>query len=231
VYLVQPTSETWIQGLTWEWFDNRFIIHSSRPLHTISSAVYGGGIRRDVRFIMNMTVDKHYCSDDPGSDLREAIKLSGLSESMAGIGLLTAVDVKKVQNAYETVGNACVMAAVTAGTSNALRAGMNINDSNIGTVNIIVFVSGSMPDSAMVNAMITVTEAKATIFQEYNIVCTSSGLVATGTTTDAVVIAACGEGPSFPYAGPGTDVGMAIARAVRRALAAAIREEVKGERL
>ncbi|GIM47387.1 hypothetical protein DNHGIG_29360 [Collibacillus ludicampi] len=228
---MQPTSETWIPSLTWEWFDNRFIIHSSRPLHTISSAVYGGGIRRDARFIMNMTVDKHYCSDDPCSDLREAIKRSGLSDTMEGIGLLTAVDVKKVQNAYETVGNACVMAAVTAGTSNALRAGMNINASNMGTVNIIVFVSGSMPDSAMVNAMITVTEAKATIFQEYNILCTSSGLVATGTTTDAVVIAACGEGPYFPYAGPGTDVGMAIARAVRRALAAAIREEMKGERL
>jgi adenosylcobinamide amidohydrolase len=45
---------------------------------------------------------------------------------------------------------------------------------------------------------------------------------ATGTSTDAVVVACTGRGDILPYAGPVTPVGWLIGRGMRAALAAAL---------
>jgi len=47
---------------------------------------------------------------------------------------------------------------------------------------------------------------------------TSAGLSATGTLTDAVVVAWTGRGATLPYLGPGALGGWLVARAVRRAV-------------
>jgi adenosylcobinamide amidohydrolase len=48
---------------------------------------------------------------------------------------------------------------------------------------------------------------------------------ATGTVTDAVVVAWTGRGPLVPYLGPGTMAGWCLARAVRRAVGQGIRSQ------
>ena len=65
--------------------------------------------------------------------------------------------------------------------------------------------------------MITVTEAKVGALADAGIV-TAEGAPATGTVTDAVVLAWTGRGPRLPYLGPGTVAGWCLARAVRRAV-------------
>jgi len=51
---------------------------------------------------------------------------------------------------------------------------------------------------------------------------TSEGCLATGMSTDAVVVACTGRGDSLPYAGPATPVGWLIGRSVRQALGEAL---------
>lgn len=86
-----------------------------------------------------------------------------------------------------------------------------------GTINIIVLVDGHLSRPAMVNAVITATEAKALAVQQAGLRL-PDGRPATGTTTDALVIACTGRGPLLPYAGAATTVGCMIGRAVYRAV-------------
>lgn len=86
-----------------------------------------------------------------------------------------------------------------------------------GTINIIVLVDGHLSRSAMVNAVITATEAKALAVQQAGL-CLPDGRPATGTTTDALVIACTGRGPLLPYAGAATVLGSMIGGAVYRAV-------------
>jgi len=48
--------------------------------------------------------------------------------------------------------------------------------------------------------------------------------MATGTTTDAIVIACTGRGRLLPYAGAATDLGFLVGRTVYRAVAQGIRD-------
>jgi adenosylcobinamide amidohydrolase len=51
-----------------------------------------------------------------------------------------------------------------------------------------------------------------------------AGHLASGTSTDAVVIAATGRGARARFAGPASELGATIARAAREALSRGIRE-------
>ena len=67
------------------------------------------------------------------------------------------------------------------------------------------------------NGVITATEAKVGALVEAGVL-TAEGVQATGTVTDAVVIAWTGRGPRVPYLGPGAVAGWCLARAARRAV-------------
>lgn len=227
-------SQQLLPDVVLELYEKRLVIRSEIPLRTISSAVYCGGVQEDVRSILNLTVHKGYQCDDPAEDLRHEIAEMGLPEQT--VGLMTAVDVKNAEVAFEqgTAPNDSglrVAAVVTAGTGNAWRAGawptylgetepsvLNPYPFPPGTVNMIVLLDGTMTDAAVVNAAMTITEAKTAAFYDRSISCRASGKMATGTTTDAVVIACTGRGPLLHYGGPGTEVGALLARAVTRAL-------------
>ena len=75
--------------------------------------------------------------------------------------------------------------------------------------------------AALLNAMLAATEAKALALFEAGVVC-RDGSPATGTSTDAVVIAATGRGIAHRFGGPATDLGWCVARATRNALVPAI---------
>jgi len=69
--------------------------------------------------------------------------------------------------------------------------------------------------------VITVTKVKCDSLRRSG-VRASDGEPATGTSTDAIVIAATGRGESLPYAGPATPLGWLITRAVRKAMEIAL---------
>ncbi|MFG1874113.1 adenosylcobinamide amidohydrolase [Sphaerisporangium sp. NPDC049003] len=76
-----------------------------------------------------------------------------------------------------------------------------------GTINIIVAVPVAMCDAALVNAVMTVTEAKSQALAE-------AGYACTGTASDAVCVAVRSDGPEELFGGPRSTWGARIARAV-----------------
>jgi adenosylcobinamide amidohydrolase len=83
-----------------------------------------------------------------------------------------------------------------------------------GTINVIVVVPVPLTDAALVNAVVTATEAKAQAVLD-------AGFAGTGTPTDAICIAAPAEPGSAPaeeFTGPRSPWGASIARAVHAAV-------------
>ncbi|MEU8173567.1 adenosylcobinamide amidohydrolase [Microbispora hainanensis] len=80
-----------------------------------------------------------------------------------------------------------------------------------GTINILVAVPVAFSDPALVNAVMTVTEAKTQALLE-------AGFPCTGTASDAVCVAVREDGPAEAFGGPRSVWGARIARAVHRAV-------------
>jgi adenosylcobinamide hydrolase len=210
-----------------------------RPLRAVSSAPLGGGI--GVRnWVVNATVPMSYRRDDPDAHLAE---LAGQLElSGPGVGHLTGVDVAEVVErtdagvrVWATVGlgapiwaaapadpatpagpaasTASTNPAVTPPADPAAPAASGEPTSRVGTVNIVAVLPAGLSDAALVNAVATVTEAKAQALWEL-------GLPATGTATDAVTVLCPADGAAERYCGPRSRWGGPLARAAHRAVRA-----------
>jgi len=204
-----------IRGITIHETPEFLHVQSRELLTTLSSSFFGGGFQR-VRHIFNIKVGDDYCSDAPDADLHAIAARRGVNEPF--VGLLTAVPLHKARIAYCSQGGLCVGVLATAGISNATCAGVSRPcESGPGTINIIVLLDAKLSRPAMLNAIITATEAKCAILNEMNIR-TPDGELATGTSTDTVTIAMTGLGPTQRYAGPATVPGWLIAKTVRQAV-------------
>jgi len=190
-------------------------VQSAQLLTTLSSSFFGGGFRR-VRHILNANVAQDYCSDSPAADLRAIAARCGVSDPF--VGLLTAVPLRKARIVNSEAGGLRVGVLTTAGVGNATSAGVTLPYvSKPGTINIIVLLDAKLSRAAMLNAIITVTEAKSAVLNAMDIR-TPGGVLATGTSTDTVTVATTGRGPTEPYAGPATVLGWLIAKTVRQAV-------------
>ncbi|WP_203717956.1 adenosylcobinamide amidohydrolase [Asanoa siamensis] len=183
------------------------------PMRAVSSAPLGGGIGRR-EWVLNATVPMSYAREDPRTHLRELA--AGVGLTGPGVGLLTGVDV--AQRVAATDDAAEVWATVGLGRPIMAAADRAIpRQHSPGTINIIAFVPIRLSDAALVNAVATITEAKAQALWEL-------GLAATGTATDAVTII-CPDTPNqqsqeheAEYGGPLSTWGSRLARATHRAV-------------
>ncbi|MGB9639831.1 MAG: adenosylcobinamide amidohydrolase [Anaerolineales bacterium] len=189
---------------------------SQRKLMALSSAVLGGGYG-EFRSLFIYHVDKNYDHPDPLQHLKQIAVEKNLPPP--SIGLLTAANLEHSGVVTLKQDSLEVCAIVTAGVSNATVAGKSLPAAynKIGTINIILLLQAKLSPAALVNAIITSTEAKTDCLHRLGIR-TSEGELASGTSTDAVVVAHNGEGLALPYAGPATEVGWLIGRAVGDAL-------------
>ncbi|HEY0696474.1 MAG TPA: adenosylcobinamide amidohydrolase [Micromonospora sp.] len=199
----------------------------SHPLLAVGSAPLGGGI--GVRhWVVNATVPMSYDRDDPDAHLAELADQLGLRGP--GVGLLTGVDVTRVVVAadggvrvFATVGlGTPIWAAAPDAEAAGAEPGSTVDSpvatgppARVGTVNFVAFVPVRLSDAALVNAVATVTEAKAQAIREL-------GLPATGTATDAVTVLCPVDGPvdrpATRYGGPRSAWGAPLARAAHRAI-------------
>lgn len=190
-------------------------VESQALLTTLSSSFHGGGFRR-VRHILNANVPVDYGSDDPASDLERIASQCNITGPF--IGLLTAVPLHKARLALVEDNGVRVGVLATAGIGNATSAGISAPyKATPGTINLIVLVDAALTRAAMVNAIITATEAKTATLTDMAIR-TPDGALATGTSTDTVTVATTRRGAPHPYAGPATVPGWLIAKAVRQAV-------------
>jgi len=199
-------------------------VTSERPLAVLSSAVVGGGLC-SARDIVNMHVDKDYYGETPEDDLAAFAVSCGVGGAF--VGLMTAAYTEHACVAAESRDGVTVAPVVSVGLSNTSNAGITPPlAASPGTINAILLVDAALTPGAMVNAVITATEAKTMTLAEWD-VRTPQGDPASGTSTDSVVVAYTVRGAGLSYAGPATNVGRLVARTVRAAITRLCREKVE----
>jgi len=156
-----------------------------------------GGIK-DVRTLLNISIPMGF-TEDARKYIENVSNKNGFLQPQ--FGLLTAVPIY----------NMCICqydeitAFVTAAISERNR-----------TINIIVTSEKSLNDSALLGAVMTVTEAKMKVINERK-------LPSTAMSTDAVIVACeINNGKKEEFAGPLTEIGEKITRAVSHALMEAL---------
>ena len=85
----------------------------------------------------------------------------------------------------------------------------------VGTINLVVFVPVRCTDAALVNAVMTATEAKTQALVE-------DGTPGTGTASDAICLLVPPAGPAETFTGPRSPLGAHLARAVHDAVASGL---------
>ncbi|MGQ9543040.1 MAG: phosphatidylglycerophosphatase A [Candidatus Bathyarchaeia archaeon] len=202
------------------------IVKSERPMKVISSAVLNGGLRRANSIFIKYVPKNFRCRDLHNYLTVNAAKLGLRRDST--IGFMTSADLTLFGLSSLELGKIKVSTIATAGTSNSMRVGEKpVPVSVNGTVNIIVLMNVRATESCLVNAVQTVTEAKSLVFKELDIRSCGSKKLATGTSTDALMIGSAERGPQHSYAGSGTILGRAIADTVYNAVKEAIRRHDK----
>ncbi|MYR46708.1 adenosylcobinamide amidohydrolase [Streptomyces sp. SID5910] len=175
------------------------------------SAVLGGGIA-DCAWVLNAQVAHGYRRTDPARHLADLALAAGAEGR--GMGLMTAADVRDPGRARDGGTEAVVTAGVSVrGWAAAPQAG-GTGAPGPGTINILAALPVALSDAALVNAVITATEAKVQALLE-------AGLDCSGTPTDAVCVAAHAPRPGtevHAFAGPRSEWGARLARAVHRAV-------------
>jgi iron complex transport system ATP-binding protein len=201
--------------------DNKCLaLKFERKWFSLSSAVLNGGFQK-VKAIVNYQVDKDFSDENPEAFLKKALR----NFPKPIVGLMTAADITKFS--LKTIrGNLPICALVTAGISNAASAGEKINCmQNLSTINIIVLVDGCLSEACMVNLIETITEAKSMALIDLDVRSKFSGEAASGTTTDAIVVACREKGEKIKYAGTGTKLGMLAGKIVREAIKESLRKQ------
>jgi adenosylcobinamide hydrolase len=183
----------------------------AEPRLVVSSAPLGGGLGRR-HWIVNAQVPHSYVRLDPDvhlTELASARRLTG-----PGVGMLTAVDLRQTRCEVDGGARVDVSVGVTLPTWAAGPDEPPDRHRAIpGTINIVAVVPEQLSPAALVNAVVTVTEAKAQALWE-------SGIAATGTASDAVCVVCPEDGPVHPFGGPRSTWGARLARAVHRAVVA-----------
>ncbi|MFH9729082.1 adenosylcobinamide amidohydrolase [Streptomyces sp. NPDC017260] len=180
-----------------------------------SSAVLGGGIAERA-WVLNAQVAHGYRRTDPARHLADLARAAGARGP--GVGLMTAADVSDASRARDGGVEAVATAGISVRGWAASPEEGATGATAPGTINIVAALPVALSDAALVNAVMTMTEAKVQALLE-------AGLDCSGTPTDAVCVAARAprEGAEVhSFAGPRSEWGARLARAVHRAVLSAL---------
>lgn len=211
--------------------DEHVLIRTVDPMTVFSNALWQGGLTHASHFV-NWKVPLDYRCADPVELMCTQIKAWGYPIGRT-VGLQTAARLTHASIQEEAGDKYRLICCVTAGTGNAARAGRartTFSAYACGTINTFVLIDASMTTSAMINAVITATEAKAAALQDLGVT-EEAGEIATGTTTDAVVLASSQNkqyGDPHQFAGVATTIGNAIGRLVYQAVYEAVVTQKEG---
>jgi adenosylcobinamide amidohydrolase len=206
--------------------DNVLAVTSNNELTTVSSAIYNGGFRK-TKAILNVQTPEELSDrklhENPLTFIIESAQKLGISNDF--VGMITAAAVEKfalvtkkdddiivtvTATAVDSEGNTC---------SHAETAGEPITVEEIpGTINIMVIIDGNPTESCMISTVLTATEAKTAAMWELGIRSRYSGDVATGTITDAIIVAKTNRGLPIVYGGPASKLGQLVGYCTRKAV-------------
>ncbi len=212
--------------------EQTLVIDLGGKRRVLSSAPQGGGFT-SASYILNHQVESNPISNthprphgDPARALRRlAIRLGVKQET---VGLMTAVPMKQLVMASVSSGSLWVECFATVGVTNAVKAGerpetdgRRSRAAGPGTINLIVVTNACLSSAAMVGAVQVATESKTGVLRDHAVPSWTGQPGATGTGTDAVVIACRlrGQGPWHAYSGTHTMIGALIGQTVTQCVA------------
>lgn len=223
-----------IAGLTIELHEPALLMYSNRQWQAISNAVHNGG-QSAIQAAVNYRVSLDFSSDSPQDDLLRLLydvtsAKDGLDHKCTA-GFMTAAKLTHATVGELSQQDFSMFVLATAGTSNAVRAGsrrQTYPGYHAGTINIFIWLDARMSQAAIVNAIITATEAKSAALADLAVVEQANGLIATGTSTDAIFVAVS-QHSAFPvehqYAGAATELGCKLGELVYAVVHQAVRTQ------
>ncbi|OEH93520.1 adenosylcobinamide amidohydrolase [Bacillus solimangrovi] len=202
----------------------RITITSSKPIKTLSSALIGSGFQWSRQFV-NRHVHKDYNESDPLAEMTEYLSNNGIQPQQT-IAMMTAARLEDASYKRIDTDEFSLFIVVTAGTGNAVdvsKAYMHKQFSNVpGTINSWIFINACLTEAAFVQAMMTATEAKVKALQSEQIIDSETDTIATGTSTDSVLVGATQTGSTIEYAGTITNLGKAIGKLMYEAVSESV---------
>jgi adenosylcobinamide amidohydrolase len=181
------------------------------PAIVASTAACGGGLG-ERRWIINAQVPHDYRRRDQQQHGAELAAVAGVTPA-GGVVMFTAVDVRRVHSRED--GGVAVDATVGL-TLPVWAAAPDVGVAVApGTINVVARLPVRLSDAALLNALVTATEAKTQALLE-------AGVPGTGTASDAVTIVCPRGGPAEPFGGPRSVWGARLARAVHAAVRAGV---------
>lgn len=223
--------------------ENTLVIHLGGRRRVLSSAPQGGGFTF-ASHIVNHQVESNPIANtrrqshgDPARFLRRLASTLGAGHET--VGLMTAVPMKKLVTARLAAGGVWVECLATVGVTNAVRAGewpeasSHRKSSSVpGTINLILVTNACLSSAAMVGAVQVATESKTGVLRDHAVPSWTGKRGATGTGTDAVVIACRvrGQGPWYSYSGTHTAIGAMVGRVVARCVSRGLEKAKQRQR-
>ncbi|TRO49546.1 hypothetical protein E2P47_01170 [Candidatus Bathyarchaeota archaeon] len=203
---------------------NVLAVLSSKNLEVISSAIHNGGCKK-TKAIINTQVFDDYgdlrLHKDPVKFIIESSNKFGNFDEF--VGMVTYASIKDFALVSKKEGNLGVSVIATAGCTHSESAGEKIEVHEIlGTINIIIIINGNPTNSCLATLFITSTEAKTAALRDLDIRSRYSSDEATGTITDALVIAKTGFGSNIVYGGPASKLGNLVGFCTRKAVKEAV---------
>ncbi|PIE40611.1 MAG: hypothetical protein CSA49_07585 [Gammaproteobacteria bacterium] len=207
-------------------------ISFSQPLSCISNAPWLGGPVCPINGILNLKVAGNHPTGKTPS-IEQTITDACRQYQLQGrfVGLITAASMKSFRFRITTIENYTLVCAVTAGIANARRVGDRADDyelgqqpRTVGTINIMFATNVPLSPAAQQEAFALITEAKTAACYDLQILSTQSQKIATGTGTDATVVASAelatpGIDSVIPYCGKHTKLGELIGQMSYQAMA------------
>ncbi len=194
-------------------------------LRTMSSGVMGSGTGWHQTFV-NRHVNKDYNCSDHRKEMASFLKSKGFEPSET-VGMMTAVVLEDVVYKRYVQDDFSIFVMVTAGVGNAIdvsKSEMHTLERIPGTINTWIFVNGELTEEAYIQSIMTATEAKVKAMNDLKIIDEVTGTVATGTSTDSILIAAAQTGEVLEFAGTITPLGKLISKAVYQCTTEAIQK-------
>lgn len=195
--------------------DEMITLCSPIPLRTMSSGVTGAGTGWHQTFV-NRHVSLQYSCENHVEEMMGYLRKHGFEPSET-VGMMTAVYLEAVTYRFLQSDDFSIFVVVTAGVGNAVDASLadqHSSEPRPGTINTWIFVNGHLAEEAFIHAIVTATEAKVKALQELGVKDPVTNTLATGTSTDSMLIAATQRGTKLHYAGTITPLGKLISRGV-----------------
>lgn len=192
------------------------LVSSKTPWQVLSSAPLNGGFFTGQN-LLNLKVSGAPSTQTPAQSLQNY--LHNLNIEKPSIAMMTAASMKSMRVVTKEQAGLSFSAVVTTGLNNARSAGDTADEKiTPGTINIQVISQQALTQTAMVEAIAMITEAKAATLLKHKILSKVSNAIATGTGTDSTLIACKSEGKALDYVGKHTLAGELLAKACIEAL-------------